>query len=140
MKPADSSPVGHLATLLRVVAVSASLMIALGFLLFAGDETDKGSRGQVSKLDNAINAPDPTQQQELLRQRQHGELREGIDDANDFLLKPFAPVVENSESTWARRGVPTLLALLLYGLGGLLLANFLPKPDTKQRDWRGVPT
>jgi hypothetical protein len=33
-----------------------------------------------------------------------------------------------------------MLALLLYGLGGLLLANFLPKPETKQRDWRGVPT
>jgi len=132
--------VGHVATLLRIIAVSASLLIALGFLWFALDESDKGSREQVSKIDDALNAPDPTRQQELLRQREHGEAREAIDDANDFLLKPFAPLVDESNSTWARRGVPTLLALLLYGLGGLLLANFLPKPDTKQRDWRGVPT
>ena len=120
--------------------MSASLLIGLGFLMFAADESDKGSREQISKIDDALNAPDPTRQQELLRQREHGDLHEAIDDANDFLLKPFAPIVENSDSTWARRGVPTLLALLLYGLGGLLLANFLPKPETKQRDWRGVAT
>jgi len=128
------------ATLVRIVAVSASLLISVGFLMFAMDESDKGSREQISKIDDALNAPDPTRQQELLRQREHGSVREAIDDANDFLLKPFAPLVDDSDSTWARRGVPTILALLLYGLGGLLLANFLPKPDTKQRDWRGVAT
>ena len=129
-----------MATLVRIVAVSASLLISVGFLMFAMDESDKGSREQISKIDDALNAPDPTRQQELLRQREHGSVREAIDDANDFLLKPFAPLVDDSDSTWARRGVPTILALLLYGLGGLLLANFLPKPETKQRDWRGVAT
>ena len=131
---------GYVATFLRIVAVSASVIVALGFVMFALDESDKGSREQISKIDDATNAPDPTGQQELLRQRRHGEVREAIDDANDALLKPFAPLVEDSKSTWTRRLVPTVLALLLYGLGGLLLANFLPKPHTQQRDWRGVPT
>ena len=116
------------------------MLITLSFLMFAVAESDKGSREQISKIDDALNAPNPTRQQELLRQREHGRVREAIDDANDFLLKPFAPLVDDSDSTWARRGVPTILALLLYGLGGLLLANFLPKPDTKQRDWRSVAT
>ena len=131
---------GHIATVVRVLAVTASLLVAAGFLMFALDESDKGSREQISKIDDAMNAPDPTTQQEVIRQRQNGTVREAIDDANDVLLKPFAPLVEDSESTWTRRLVPTVLALLLYGLGGLLLANFLPKPRTPQRDWRGVPT
>ena len=117
------------------------MLIALGFLLFAGDETDKGSRGQVSKIDDAINAPDPTQQQELLRQRQHGEVREAIDDANDFLLKPFAPLVEDSGSTWARRGVPTRpRPAASTGSAGCCSPTSCRSRDTKQRDWRGVPT
>ena len=131
---------GHIATLVRVLAVSASLLVAAGFVMFALDESDKGSREQISKIDDAMNAPDPTTQQEVIRQRQNVTVREAIDDSNDALLKPFAPLVEDSESSWTRRLVPTVLALLLYGLGGLLLANFLPKPHTRQRDWRGVPT
>ena len=131
---------GHVATLVRFLAVLSSAVIALGFLMFAVDETDKGSKGQISKVENAVNTPDPTTGQEILREREHGQVRETIDDANDFLLKPFAPIVDDKRSAWVRRTVPTVLALLLYGLGGLLLANFLPKPHTQQRDWRGVQT
>lgn len=131
---------GYVATFLRVVAVTVSLIVALGFVMFALDESEKGKREQISKIDDATTAPDPTTQQEAVRERQHGQVREAIDDANDVLLKPFAPIVEDSQSSWTRRLVPTVLALLLFGLGGLLLANFLPKPHTKQRDWRGVPT
>ena len=129
-----------MATLVRILAVASSAVIALGFLMFAMDESDKGSKEQISKIDEALNAPDPTTSEEALRERQHGQVREAIDDTNDFLLKPFAPIVDDSRSAWARRLVPTVLALLLYGLGGLLLANFLPKKHTDQRDWRGVPT
>jgi hypothetical protein len=130
---------GYVASFLRIIAVTASLIVAVGFIAFALDESEKGKRGQISKIADATAAPDPTRQQELLRQREHGAVREAIDDANDALLKPFAPIVEDSQSSWTRRVVPSVLALLLYGLGGLLLANFLPKPHTEQRDWRGVP-
>jgi hypothetical protein len=128
--------VGLVSTLVRILAVAASILVGLGFVLFALDESDKGSREQVSKVDDALNTPDPTARQEFLRERTNSELRETIDDANDALLKPFAPLVEDSESSWVRRLVPTGLALLIYGLGGLLLANSLPKPRIDQHDWR----
>ena len=131
---------GHVATLVRFLAVISTAVIALGFLMFALDESDKGSKTQISKIDEALNAPDPTTREEALREREHGQVRETTDDTNDFLLKPFAPIVDDKRSAWVRRIVPTVLALLLYGLGGLLLANFLPKPHTAQRDWRGVQT
>jgi hypothetical protein len=124
------------AALVRILAVSATALVALGFVLFALDESEKGSREQVSKVDDALNAPNPTTGQEALRERNRGELRELLDDANDVLLKPFAWIVDDSESTWGRRVVPTALALLVYGLGGLLLANSLPKPRLARKDWR----
>ena len=34
------------------------------------------------------------------------------------------------------RGVPTLMGLLVYGLGLGLLANFLPKSRDPSGDWR----
>jgi hypothetical protein len=119
-----------------VFFATATVFVALGFVLFALDESDKGSREQISKVDDAMNAPDPTSREELVRERKHGTVREAIDDVNDALLKPFAPLVDDATSTWKRRTIPTILALVLYGLIGLLLANFLPKPKTKQRDWR----
>jgi hypothetical protein len=37
---------------------------------------------------------------------------------------------------WVEHGVPTLLGLLLYGLGFGLVANLLPKQRERRRDWR----
>ena len=65
------------------------------------------------------------------RQRLIDELRshalvvgEVIDDADDVLVAPFAPVVSSSESSWVQRGVPTLIALIVYGFGLSFLARF----------------
>ena len=44
-------------------------------------------------------------------------MHETIDDANDTLVEPFAPVVDGAGSKWVRRLVPALLALLVYGFG-----------------------
>jgi hypothetical protein len=48
-----------------------------------------------------------------------------IDDADDILVTPFAPVTADSSSSWARRGIPTLLALIVYGFGLAFLARFM---------------
>ncbi len=41
-----------------------------------------------------------------------------------MLLSPFAGLAEGAGSQWVRRGVPALLALLVYGFGLGLLARF----------------
>jgi hypothetical protein len=51
-------------------------------------------------------------------------VREAIDDADDVLVTPFAPLTEGSSSSWVRRGIPTLLALVVYGFGLAFLARF----------------
>lgn len=130
------------ASLLRFIAISVCAIVALGFLLFAIDELNAGSQTQQSKIDQSADGktavvvpPAPSPQDEAIRERQHGKVREAIDDANDELLMPFAGVV-SSKSNWVTHGIPALLAILVYGVGLGLLANMLPKATTSAGNWR----
>ena len=72
---------------------------------------------------------------ERVRETQHSSVRELVDDANDILLAPMSGLID-SDKIWSQRFVPALLALLLYGLGGGLLANTIPKKQSRAGDWR----
>ena len=131
-------------SLIRWIAILTSVVVALGFLMFAVDEIDRGSKQQQDALarglsdlepDASINSPNPTPAEEKARERAHGSVREAIDDANDVLLAPFAGLIE-SDNAWVQHGVPSLLALLVYGLGLGTLANMLPKGRAHGGDWR----
>jgi len=131
-------------SIVRIVAVTATVLVALSFVFFAVDQLTEGSETQVRALANdgkratsqaEIDTPAPEPRVERLREAQHSSVREYVDDANDVLLSPFTGFID-SDQIWVQRGVPGLLALLLYGLGGTLLANALPKPTREAGDWR----
>ncbi len=103
---------------LRLVAIVATLLVVAGFALFARDQMSHASHQQVTYLAH------PGPNQEHARESRHSSLRETVDDANDTLLKPFAGVT-TAHNEWVRRGIPTLLALLVYGLGLGFLARYL---------------
>jgi len=136
---ADSNGVG---SLIRVVAILISTIVLLGFAFFAVDEMDRGSQNQQNALDNELRgraddavpvAPSPAE--EALRERQNSGVREAVDDANDVLLAPFGELI-NSTNAWVMHGIPTLMALLLYGLGFGMAARMLPKHRDHSGDWR----
>jgi hypothetical protein len=112
--------------LLRTVSIVASAIVLLSFALFAIDETrdasEKSAAG-IAGLD-ATRASDPSARQERARERAHSRAREAVDDADDVLVAPFAPLTKNTSSSWVARGVPTLLALLVYGFGLGFLARY----------------
>ena len=112
--------------LLKVSAIVLSVVVGLGWVLFAVDETSAASRESAAEVAGreAVTRPDPTARQERARERTHGKVREGIDDANDVLLKPFAAAVNHSGSTWVRRSVPAFLGLVLYGFVLGFLARY----------------
>jgi hypothetical protein len=126
-------------SLIRFVAIGISVVVVLGFAMFAIDETDKGSKGQQAKLERELGTTAdpiaPTPRQEAVREERHSSIREAIDDVNDVLLRPFVDLID-SDSAWVNHGIPTLLALLIYGLGLGLLANMLPKQRAHGGDWR----
>jgi Flp pilus assembly protein TadB len=125
-----------MAALIRIVAIVACAIVAIGFFAFANDEATQGSSKQVQRIQQAMDDPSPSANEEQLRQRRHGKVRETIDDANDVLLKPFSGIVD-SKDAWVIRIVPTVLALLVYGLGLTLLANMIPRRKPRSTgDWR----
>jgi hypothetical protein len=67
---------------------------------------------------------DPGGATERQRESHHTKPRETIDDVNDVLLRPFAAPL-SSDNVWVKRGVPTFLGLLVYGLLLLYLARMI---------------
>jgi hypothetical protein len=117
---------GDMERLLRTTAVVTSAIVLVSFGLFAIDETRDASNNSVAAIAGleATRSADPSASEERAREKAHGKVHEAIDDVDDVLVKPFASISSNSSSSWARRGVPTLLALLVYGFGLAFLARF----------------
>jgi hypothetical protein len=129
-------------SLIHLVAVVLSGFVLVGFAFFAVDELDRGSKTQQRALGSGSSSEvipiAPTPADEAAREAAHGDLREVVDDVNDVLLGPFSDIVDPNDDVWFARGVPTILALLLYGFGLGFLANMLPKQRAHGADWRGA--
>ena len=133
-----------MAPLVRICAVTAALLVLASFTLFAIDQLYEGSENQSlavkgnalrAKATGMIDQPAPSAAVERVRESAHSSARELIDDANDVLLAPFASIVESTDP-WPPRMVSGVLALLLFGLGGMLVANALPRRHHEAADWR----
>jgi hypothetical protein len=131
-------------SVIRLLAVVLSGFVLVGFAFFAVEELDRGSKTQQQALAKELEgvsedfASTPTTTgDEATREAAHGGPREMLDDVNDVLLAPFVDLVD-SQDAWVARGVPTILAVLIYGLGFGFLANLLPKPRAHGEDWRGA--
>ena len=109
---------------LRYLAIALSLIIAIGFTLFALEDIGRASERSEHRV-AGFTAANPSPAGERERERRHSGVREAIDDVNDVLLSPFAGITANETSRWARRGVPTLLGLLVYGFGLGYLARWM---------------
>ena len=134
----------HMATVLRVAAMCAAACVALSFVMFIADQSEEGSTNQIrtvegvdgeARSESAIDRPAPDSATERRRESEHGGVRELIDDGNDVLTAPFAGLA-GSDDVWVERLVAGALAGLLFGLGGMLLANFIPRQARRETDWR----
>jgi hypothetical protein len=112
--------------LIRFVAMAASACVLLGFVLFALDESSTASQKSQDAIAGrkASQTTDPSPEQERARERAHSAPREAVDDINDVLLAPFTWIEPESADRWLRRGVPTLVALIVYGFGLGFLARY----------------
>ena len=108
---------------LRIVAIVISLILIVSFALFAIDELNGATQRNEAKLalDLEANPPPAAERQ---RERDHGSVREAIDDADDVVVSPFSGIASSSSDRWVQRGVPALLALIVFGFGLGFLARF----------------
>ena len=111
---------------LRTLAILCSATVLLSFGLFALDETRAASNQTAAEVagQDAARTADPSPAEERAREQAHGSFRELIDDGNDLLVAPFSGIVASSGNSWTRRGVPGLLALIVFGFGLGYLSRF----------------
>lgn len=102
-------------TTLRTIAIVASLFVLVSFGLFARDEFAGASGTQLALLQGQTDHSLPTSTDKK-------QPRRFIDGVTRVLLRPFSAASPNG-SRWAERGVPTLLALIVYGFGLGFLAR-----------------
>jgi hypothetical protein len=111
--------------LLFLASTVCTLVVVVSFGLFAVEEAHASSNTQKNKIE-AIDQPNPTTAQEKARAKKHTKARELIDDANDGLTSPFDGIT-SSNNIWVQRGVPALLAFLLYFVVLRVLAGYAVK-------------
>ncbi len=104
---------------LVLIALACSFLVLASFALFARDQLAGASKHQQNELAGSATSapgvvPPPTQ---------HGQPRRFIDGAAHALTSPFRSIVQ-SDSSWVTHGLPTIFALLLYGVGLGYLARY----------------
>jgi hypothetical protein len=117
-----------ISSLLKIVSILCCLVLLISFGAFVSDEAGHSSKQTVAKIETAdasenvgapapvVNQASPSPRTERMREKEHGAMREHIDDANDILVSPFKSIV-SSQSLWAQRIVSALLAFLVFGVG-----------------------
>ncbi len=97
-----------LAGVLRVASRILCLIVVVSFAIFAVGQTSSASTHQVDKVSETTTATQPSHE---------GAVHEAIDEVAGKLTSPFSGITAGSTSQWVIRGVGTLMALLVYGIG-----------------------
>jgi hypothetical protein len=110
-----------IARTLRLVSVASCLLVVASFAMFARDQVAGASKHQQNALVSSAPIPgDPTG-------HGHAQPRRFIDGAANTLTSPFRALM-HSGNEWVRNGLPTILALVVYGLGLGFVARFARGP------------
>lgn len=107
-----------------IAAVVAAIILSASFLMFVNDELGNASEGQQQAIGGPGGSTD-YQTDENGRKLQRGDLRKRIDRVSDALTGPADSLVEDKTNRWVKRGVPYMIGLAFWGLGGLFLARYL---------------
>jgi hypothetical protein len=112
-----------LIALLRIASRIACLIVAVAFALFVINQTSSASTHQQEALRGTnggpAGAPAPA------HPAREGEAHKVIDEVAGKLTSPFSGITAGSTSQWVIRGVGTVMALLVYGVGVGYLARVL---------------
>jgi hypothetical protein len=113
-----------LAAILRWSSRIACLIVIVSFGLFAINQTSTASTHQQEAL-NGVNGGPTTSAPAAAHPAQESPVHKAIDEVAGKLISPFSEITAGSTSQWVIRGVGTLMALLVYGLGIGYLARML---------------
>ena len=111
-----------LVMLLRIASRIACLIVIVSFGLFVIDQTGSASAHQQEAV-NGTNGGSASKR--ATPPAKEDEAHKVIDEVADKLTSPFSGITAGSTSQWVIRGVGTLMALLIYGVGIGFLARVM---------------
>jgi hypothetical protein len=111
-----------LVALLRIGSRIACLFVIASFGLFVIDQASSASTHQQEAVNGTNGGPTSTPASSSGKE---DEAHKVIDEVAGKLTSPFSGITANSTSQWVIRGVGTVMALLVYGVGFGFLARFL---------------
>jgi hypothetical protein len=103
---------------LILIAFACCALVVASFVMFARDQVAGASIHQQNEITTG-RTPGPTPVSVKPKQQP----RRLIDEAARTLTSPFRSIVQ-SDSQWIVHGVPTIVALLVYGAGLGFLARY----------------
>lgn len=109
---------------LRLASRVACLVVLASFVLFAVEQAGSASssaQNAVLGTNNGAAAPASGSHKKTAKSALH----RAIDEAAERLTSPFSGVTAGDTSQWVIRGVGTLLALVVYGIGVGYLTRLL---------------
>ncbi len=106
-----------LTTLLRLASRLACIVVVVSFAIFAFEQTSQASNKQQNELIGTGAASGASAQHGGSKPSHESTLHRDIDEVAKVLTSPFSGVTAGNKSEWVVRGVGTLLALLVYGIG-----------------------
>ena len=104
---------------IRLASLVCCVFVVMSFAMFARDQAAGASEHQQTELVAGTN----TSAAPAAITHKHSEPRRFIDDVAKTLTSPFSAVVKSS-NPWVDHGLPTVLALVAYGVGLGYLARF----------------
>ena len=110
---------GVISQALRLLAFVCCLLIVTSFAMFARDQMAGASEHQETELVAGASQRTPGN----ATSKPQAEPRRFVDNAAKTLTAPFDAIVRSS-SPWVKHGLPTLFAVLVYGLGLGYLARY----------------
>jgi hypothetical protein len=113
---ADGWAVIHRAIVL--IALACSGLVLASFVMFAHGQISGAAKVQA----NAVSSS-PSNQAAAPKAKQQSQPGRFIDQAASKLTSPFSSIIQ-SGSAWVKHGVPTIFALLVYGVGLGYLARY----------------
>ncbi len=111
-----------LAAILRVISRVICLIVIVSFVIFAVQQTGGASARQQEELGGSTATTAPA----IVAHPSHkSAVHKAIDEAAAKLTSPFSGITAGANSQWMVRGVGTVTALLVYGVGLGYLARVL---------------
>jgi hypothetical protein len=132
-----------LGRLVRLASIVAVFFIVAGLFGLLTDEVRDTSKVQATRIADPgsgqvvtesidIEAPNPSLTIEKVRESEHTNGREVIDDVGDVLMGPFTGLIPSSDGA-VRKLLYSAIALLLYGFLLQVLADYMKREADGQR-------